>query len=125
MYNRLFSKIVRSSVWTQSVETRLVWITLLAMMDKEGYVDLASPSNVAHQARISVEDARKALTILESPDWDSSDPEHGGRRIEKVPGGWMVLNGPKYSAIAKLAELQEANRSRIANYRAKKKAEGQ
>ena len=37
----LFSNIIDSSVWRESKETRLVWITLLAKKDKDGYVRAA------------------------------------------------------------------------------------
>jgi hypothetical protein len=58
-----------------------------------------------------------ALETLEGPDKNSSDPENGGRRLERVPGGWMVLNAEKYRNIVTRAASQEANRKRVARYR--------
>ena len=92
MYNKLFTKILDSSIWMESAPTRIVWLTLIAAMDETGFVQFASIGNLAHRALVSREDAEAAVKTLESPDPDSSDPDNEGRRIQKVPGGWMVLN---------------------------------
>ena len=90
MYNKLFSRILDSSIWLESEATRLCWLTCLAVMDQDGFVELAAVGNLANRARVSLEAAQEAVRCLESPDPDSSDPEHEGRRLERVPGGWMV-----------------------------------
>jgi hypothetical protein len=43
-----------------------------------------------------VEDTAAALARLEGPDPYSRTQDNEGRRIEKVDGGWMVLNHGKY-----------------------------
>jgi hypothetical protein len=53
--------------------------------------------------------AKEAVAIL-----DSSDPENDGRRIERVPGGWIVLNARKYRD---LVTREEKTRIRVARYR--------
>jgi hypothetical protein len=119
MYNKLFGKIVKSSIWMQESATRLVWLTFLAVMDEDGFADLASAANVAHTARVTLEEAEKALSVLSSEDPDSSDPDNEGRRLERVPGGWIVLNSAKYRNIATRLHYKEQNRARVAKHRAK------
>lgn len=120
MYNKLFSKIVTSSIWMEPTPTRLAWITFLAVMDDDGFAPFASISNLAHTARLSLDEAKQAVTVLESPDADSGDPDNEGRRIERVPGGWIVLNAGKYRDLVTRQVAKEKTRERVARFRAKK-----
>lgn len=124
MYNKLFTKILDSSIWLEAVETRLIWLTLLAAMDETGYAQFASVANLAHRARVLLKDTEKAITCLEGADPNSSDPANEGRRIERVPGGWMVLNAPKYKDLVTRAVHQEQTRIRVARHREKKGCNG-
>jgi len=121
MYNKLFTKILDSSIWLESMPTRLVWLTFIAAMDEAGFVQFASVPNVALRARVPTAAAEKAIACLEGPDPNSADPDHEGRRIEKVPGGWMVLNAGKYRDLIKRAIMQEQTRARVAKHRAIKR----
>ena len=121
MYNKLFQKILDSSVWLESNETRIVWITLLAAMDEEGYAPFASTANLAHRARINPDQAALAVARLEAPDEVAPDQDHEGRRIERVPGGWMVLNAKAYRDTVTREEAKRVVRERVARHRAKKK----
>jgi hypothetical protein len=120
MYNKIFTKILDSSIWMEPLATRIVWLTFIAAMDEQGFVEFASPANVAHRAIVPLKDTIKALKALEGPDENSSDPDHEGRRLEKVPGGWVVLNAAKYRALVTRAVKQERTRERVRVYRAKK-----
>ncbi|SEB98174.1 hypothetical protein SAMN05443244_2342 [Terriglobus roseus] len=122
MYNKIFSKILDSSVWFESNATRLVWITFLAAMDQDGMCELASPLVVAHRARVSVDEAEAALAILEAPDRYSSDTDHEGRRIERTAGGWLILNAHKYREISTAANKREKTRARVRAYRVRRNA---
>jgi hypothetical protein len=124
MYNKLFTKILDSSIWLESTPTRMIWITLLATMDQDGFAQYASVANLAHRARIELEDARKAVEILEGPDPDSSDKDEEGRRIERVPGGWMVINAKKYRDLATREIEREKTRLRVAAFRARHSGNG-
>lgn len=121
VYNKLFTKILDSSVWLEADATRLVWITFIAIMDEDGFVALSAVGNVAARARVSTEDAEAAIKVLEAP--DASDPaqDHEGRRIERVPYGWMVLNSKKYRDIIKRETAKMETRVRVAKFREKKK----
>lgn len=117
MYNKLFTKILDSSIWLAPDPHRIVWITLIAAMDEEGYAQFASVANLAHRARVSLEDAQSAVTAFESADPHDPTQEHEGRRIERVPGGWLVLNAAKYRDIVTREESKRANRERVARHR--------
>ena len=94
-FTKLFSSITASTIWSESAETKVVWITMLAMSDAVGYV-YASVPGLAKIAGVSMDDTIKALDLLLSPDKWSRDKDNEGRRIEEIDGGWAILNHPKY-----------------------------
>jgi len=94
-FTKLDSCILDSSVWFESVYTRVVWVAFLAKADANGFV-AASYQGMQHASNVPADEFGKAVKVLESPDPDSRSPEHDGRRIEKVEGGWVVLNYRKY-----------------------------
>jgi hypothetical protein len=122
MYSKLFTKVLDSSIWLESHPTRIVWMTMLACMDEDGMCQFASVVNLARRAIVTTEEARQAVSILEAPDLDSSDPDNEGRRLERVPGGWIVLNATKYKEIVSGSESRRLARERAQKYRDKKKA---
>lgn len=121
MYNKIFTKILDSSIWLEPTPTRLLWMTLIAAMDEDGYAAFASIGNLAHRARLTMEETTEAVKCLEAPDKESSDPDNEGRRIERVPGGWMILNAKKYRELVTRTVIKEQNRIRVARHREKKR----
>lgn len=121
MYNKLFTKILDSSIWMEPSPTRIMWLTFIAAMDEDGFVQFASIPNAAHRAVLPIAEATAAISTLENPDPHSSDPDHEGRRVEKVPGGWVVLNSKKYRDLVTRVVIREQTRERVAKYREKKK----
>ncbi len=115
-YTKLFSSILASTIWREDMETRIVWITLLAMAGKDGVAEASVPG-LADFARVSVEGTRAALVKLMSPDEDSRSKEFEGRRIEAVDGGWLLLNHAKYRAKLGEIERREYKRLKQAHYR--------
>lgn len=97
-------------------------MTLLAAMDEQGFAQFASVANLAYRARVTQEEGEAAVQCLESPDSNSSDPDNEGRRIERVHGGWVVLNAGKYRDIVTRAVAQEKTRLRVAKFREAKRA---
>lgn len=122
MYNRLFASILDSSVWLEDNPTRIVWFTFLAAMDSDGFARFASIRNLSSRARVTDDEARSAVAVLEAPDPESSDPDNEGRRIERVPGGWMILNAGKYHATVSRIIAREKNRQRVAKFREKSRS---
>lgn len=94
-YTKLFSSIIHSTIWQQPAHVRLVWITMLAMKDAHGVVEASVPG-LAKAAGYSVGETEQALAHLMAPDPYSRTPDHDGRRVEKIDGGWFVLNHHKY-----------------------------
>lgn len=110
MYTKLFNSLTDSTIWREPDNVRIVWITMLAMSDKQGHV-MASVPGLADRARVSLDKTVQALEKLSQPDeWSRSD-EHEGRRIEKIGGGWALLNYVKYSRIRDEEERKEYMRN--------------
>jgi hypothetical protein len=109
MYVKLFGSILDSSIWDEDHATVRVWVTLLAMADADGVVR-ASDSGIAHRARVSRTECTKALKIFEAPDVESKSQEYGGQRIERVDGGWLLLNYTKYREARSREQVMAADR---------------
>lgn len=118
-YTKLFSSILASSVWCEDDKTRLVWITMLAMADKDGVVEAAVPG-LANTARVTVEDVLAALEKFKAPDPYSRSKDFDGRRIEDVRGGWKLLNHSFYRAKMGKEEMREYKAAKQREYRARR-----
>lgn len=112
MYNRLFTKIVDSSIWEEPLPTFRIWIMFLALMDKDGFVRFASTEQVARRARLSLKKTAQAILTLESPDLNSGSLENDGKRLEKTPGGWIVIGARDHNNIANAVNMAELQRLR-------------
>jgi hypothetical protein len=121
MYSKLFSSILDSSIWLEDAPTVKVWITFLAAKDRDGFARFAALENLSRRAIVSLDEAAKAVAILEAPDPRSSNPEHEGRRIERVPGGWVVLNAKIYDDMVRQEDERSATRERVARHRERKR----
>lgn len=123
-YTKLFNSILASTVWSEPNEVRIVWITMLAMANKDGVVEGAVPG-LAVFARLSVEETRRALARLASPDEDSRSKEQEGRRIEPIDGGWKLINHYKYRQQMSKDERREYLRIKKQEQRQRDKKSGQ
>ncbi len=111
MYVKLFGSILDSSIWAQDSDTRVVWITMLAMADSEGIVN-ASIDGLAHRARVSIPACRHALHVLSGPDDFDRSGEGDGHRIEALRGGWQLVNYALYRELRSVKQVQDAMRQR-------------
>lgn len=112
--NPLARSILTSSIWIEDYPTRVVWITLLAAMDADGFVQAATTRNLAALAGVTAEEADAAMARFEAPDPSSSNPAHEGRRVARVAGGWRVLNAGSYRAHATQASRARRPRTQPA-----------
>ena len=119
-YTKLFNSILASTIWREDLETRVVFITMLAMADKNGIVEGSVPG-LADFARVSVTGTRAAIEKLSAPDLDSRSPEYEGRRIVPIEGGWRLVNHAKYRAKMGADERREYLRLKQAERRAKRR----
>jgi len=117
-FTKLFSSITASTVWCEDPETKVVWITLLAMTDAKGRI-WASVPGLAAIARVSLEATERALEKFRQPDKYSRTKDNEGRRIEDTEGGWRILNYDKYRTLRDEEERREYKRNWIADKRAK------
>jgi hypothetical protein len=120
-YAKLFSQIIHSTIWREDKATKVLWVTMLAMADKDGVVEASLPG-LADAARIELEECLTGLQVLMNPDPYSRTKDFDGRRIMEVDGGWALLNYPKYRAIKSEEEVREKNRQKVADWRASKRA---
>lgn len=100
-------------------QTRIVWLTLLAMADQHGEVQASIPG-LANVARVSVSACEEAIRVFLNPDPYSRTKTDEGRRIMEMDGGWHILNHEKYRELAsdtdrkrKAAERQRRRRARL------------
>ena len=95
-FTLLWAKILDSSIWINGTkEDRILWVTMMAMRDREGVV-LASLVGLANRAKLTIEECKKSLKVLLSPDPDDTSKVDGGRRLREVPGGWLLVNHDLY-----------------------------
>ncbi len=121
-YTKLFNSILHSTIWQARNETRLVWITMLAMADRRGVVAAAIPG-LAAAARVPLKSCITALSELSSPDEYSRTKDHDGRRIEDVDGGWRLLNHTKYRDKLSSDERREYKKIKQREYRQKQRVD--
>jgi hypothetical protein len=120
-FTKLFNSILDSTIWQEPLETKVVWITMLAMCDRNGDVHASIPG-LARRAGVTITQCNAALACLESPDEYSRTKDHDGRRIAEIDGGWSLLNHGKYRALLSAEERREYNRRKQAEYRAARKS---
>jgi len=94
-FTKLFSSLTDSTIWAEDNDTRILWITMLAMADKNGYVGAAIPG-LAARARISIEATERGLAKFMAPDPYSRSKDNDGRRLEIADRGWRLLNYQRY-----------------------------
>jgi len=91
--------IVTSTLWGESKEVKILFVTMLAMKDRNGKVT-GTTAGLSRAAVLTYEETVEALKILEAPDTKSdTNQEYEGRRIKRVEGGWVVLNADKYRGL--------------------------
>lgn len=94
-YTKLFGSILDSTVWELPLASKVTWIAMLVMADRDGIVEASIPG-LAKRAGVSLEQCEEALASFQSPDRYSRTKDHDGRRIEEVRGGWRLLNYEAY-----------------------------
>lgn len=94
-YVKLDTGILDSTLWVSDPETRIVFITMLAMAGPDGMCESTAPG-IARRANIGLESVRRALAVLEAPDEDSRSLDLEGRRVVREDGGYRIVNYLKY-----------------------------
>ena len=115
-FTKLFQSILASTIWRSSDTTRLVWITLLAMADRNGVVEGSVPG-LADFARVSLPDCVMSLKELQAPDEWSRSKVDQGRRIREIDGGWFLINYGEYRKKLSQDERREYLKLKQREYR--------
>lgn len=121
-WSPLWSSILDSSVWGESKDVKILWITLLAKKDADGVVASSLPG-LARDAVLSIDECKVAMDRLMSPDPYSSTPDREGRRVEKVDSGWRVINAAKYAEEVAIMRRRNSVRENMKTMRQRKAAE--
>ncbi|MCR6496204.1 hypothetical protein LJB71_08240 [Thermomonas sp. S9] len=108
-YTKLFRGITASTIVSEPLATRWLWVTMLALADKSGNV-WGSVPGLARLANISIAECEAALETLQAPDPYSRTRDHDGRRIAAIDGGWHLLNHAKYDAVRSAEDRREYKR---------------
>lgn len=94
-FTKLDENILQSSIMAEDDATFKVWIALLAACKEDG-VARVSPLFLASICRKEIDTIVAALKKLESPDEYSRSTNDNGKRIERIDGGYRIINYSKY-----------------------------
>lgn len=115
-YTKLFSSLIHSTVWQEDAFVKVVWITMLAMADRDGVVQASAPG-LAKAAGVPLDACEAALSKFMAPDQYSRTPDNEGRRIAKVAGGWELLNYMKYRRLMDADDQRGKTAVRVRKFR--------
>jgi hypothetical protein len=127
LYSKLFSSLVYSSLWSEPDHIRILFITMLALADRDGYV-YGSRNGLMRAALIDMDaaDEHDPFQSLMTPDKDSSDllrnPDNEGKRIEEIPGGFKIINYTYYRGLRDAEDRKVQNREAQRRHREKGKS---
>jgi diadenosine tetraphosphate (Ap4A) HIT family hydrolase len=119
-FTKLWASILDSSVWREPPGHRLVWIAMLLMKDRNGFVG-ASIDGLARRANVSEEETRAAIESFLAPDPRSRNQDHEGRRIVVVPRGWHILNHEYFTQLQDKEAMRAYEAARKADQRRRAK----
>lgn len=113
-FTKVYKSMLTSSIWTTPHPRlhmiRCVWMTLMLMADRHGFVHSSVPG-LAAQAVVTLEEAQEALEMFRSPDPYSRSKENEGRKLLDVDGGWFLLNYATHREVTR-EELNKASKRR-------------
>lgn len=115
-FTKLDSGIINSSIWSEPLATRVLWITLLSQCDEEGFVS-TSLSGLKRSSNISQDEFDSALKTLLSPDNESRTRDNKGIRLIEVEGGFVVSNYKLYRDREYKEHRKEQVREAVRRYR--------
>lgn len=112
LYARVFVKILQSSL-ADDWHVRHVFEDFLKLTSESGVVDVTRQAfcRVTNTPRDIFD---RAIEVLESPDPQSRDGAHEGRRLLRMDGhrdwGWVIVNWEKYDSIRSRHDQREVER---------------
>jgi len=117
MYVKIHDSIFGSSIMEEDIETRYIWLCLLAIADFEGFVDETIPA-LARRFNVSDQSMSKAIQIFLEPDPSSRTKDNDGRRLEPMREsfGWRIINYEKYRDMRNAEDRKEYMRRYMRDY---------
>lgn len=94
-FSPLFSNIVESSIWEEAYHVRILFVSMLAIKDLD-HVVRKNEYQLRKRANITEAELAEGLKVLLEPDLKRPGQPFGGRRIERVNDGFLILNGQFY-----------------------------
>ena len=114
-YTKLDEGILLSSIMACDPKTFKVWIALLAACKPDGIAPVSSVG-ISSVCRLSLDETKAAIEELSSPDTESRSIQNEGKRIERVDGGYRIINYQKFREL----NYKEADAKRKYEERKKK-----
>jgi hypothetical protein len=94
-FAKVHSSIYDSSLMDEPESVRLFFLLLLPKADWHGFVT-GTEESLSRLFNMPLESIKEAVKVCSNPDPRSRTPDNDGRRIEKVQGGWRILNFELY-----------------------------
>lgn len=113
-------ELVSSSIWEGPYHHRIAWTALMVTCNTNG-ISPVTEASLYRVANITKEEAEDAIKAFTSPDPKSRTPDYEGRRIERVSGGFKLLNYFKYRDIRTPEQKNKYMRDYMKRYRDDKK----
>lgn len=120
-YVKLSNALITSTIWQEPDASRIVWITMLVLADRNGEV-MGTIPGIANIARVTIEECEAALKRFAEPDQYSRSKEDEGRRIQEIDGGWSIINHQRYRDMDNEADRKRKAAERQQRYITRKKA---
>lgn len=118
-FTKLDDGLVFSSLMDEDDSVFKIWVIILSLTKQDGICRI-SPTFLHKITGKDYDEIERCLKVLESPDENSRTKEHEGRRIERIDGGFFVLNYHLYRAVD--YNEHEAARKRESRKNSKKTA---
>jgi len=119
-YVKVTGAFLDSTIWSEPMPTKVTWMAMMLLADWDGNVRMPIPG-LAKRAGVSLKECEEALEVFLSPDPYSTTPDKEGRRIEKIEGGWHLINHAKYKEMCSTEKRRAYKRKHSADYRARER----
>jgi len=121
----ILNTIIDSPLWTEPFHVRILFITMLALKGSDNVVR-ATTFQLQRRSGLNQYDLADGIRDLAEKDPElNGDDGFDGRYIEKVDGGWRILNGDYFSCIIQSERRREYQREKQMEYRLEKCDDGQ
>ena len=119
-------RLIRSSLWDEIWQARLVFLGMLALAGPDGLVAVGTIKGLARLLNLPVPDVESGLAVLAAPDPDSGSPDHSGIRVMRVDEddvrGWRIVNYTKYREMRTPRQVKRAEAERARYHRSREES---